>query len=209
MTAFFTADTHFGHDKIRHLAPRPFDSLDEMDEALIANWNDTVARGDEVWVLGDYAMGDRARGLSYLSRLNGTKYLVQGNHDRGSAAMSNGHKHQRQYFEAGFEAVFDHAEIKLPPLTKQGPGLSVMLSHYPYSGEHGDLSDRYAQLRLRDLGRPLVHGHVHDEWTTRFSDCGTAMVNVGVERWGYRPVSASHIHRLFAQMDNGADETGR
>lgn len=200
MTAFFTADTHFQHDKIRKLAPRPFESVEQMDETLIANWNETVRPEDEVWVLGDYAMGDREKALGYLSRLNGTKYLVVGNHDRPSIAMRNGHRYQRWYFESGFEAVVDMAEVGLPPLIKKGSGLRVMLSHYPYSGEHGDLDERHSQLRLRDLGMPLIHGHVHDEWTIRFSERGTPMVNVGVERWGYRPVSAKEIHQLFRQM---------
>lgn len=200
MTTFFTADTHFCHDKIRELESRPFGSVEEMDEALITNWNETVDVDDEVWVLGDYALKDRERGLSYLSRLNGTKFLVQGNHDRGSAAMRNGHKYQRAYFDAGFDAVLDIAETLLPPLTKKSLGLRVMLSHYPYSGEHGDFDERHAQLRLRDLGKPLIHGHVHSEWAGQLSDSGTPMVNVGVECWDYRPVAAKEVLGLFRQM---------
>lgn len=51
---------------------------------IISRWNETVDHDDEVWVLGDYAMGDRNRGLGYLSRMNGTQYMVTGNHDRCS-----------------------------------------------------------------------------------------------------------------------------
>lgn len=200
MSLFFTADLHLGHDAIRTLAPRPFDSVNEMDQTIIDRWNETVGDDDEVFVLGDYAMGDRKSGLNRLAELAGTKYLVVGNHDRSSVAMRNGHKYQRMYFEAGFDAVLDFAEVSLPPLTKRGPGTRVMMSHYPYSGEHGDLDDRHAQLRLRDLGKPLVHGHVHDEWTSRFSDAGTPMVNVGVERHDYRPVPAVEVHRLLHTM---------
>lgn len=170
-----------------------------MDETIIGGWNETVGPDDEVWVLGDYALGDRERGLSLLERLAGTKYLVQGNHDRGSAAMRNGQRYQRAYFEAGFSAIYDLAEFGLPPLTKRGQGLRVMLSHYPYSGEHGGQAERYAQLRLRDLGKPLIHGHVHGEWKTRLSVQGTAMVNVGVKVWDYRPVLADEVHRLLLE----------
>lgn len=203
MTTFLTSDTHFGHDAVLHFESRPFDSVEQMDHALIDNWNGVVGPDDEVWVLGDYALGDRERGLGYLSILNGTKYLVLGNHDRPSVAMGYGYKHQRHYFEAGFEAVVDFARISLPPLTKRGPGLKVMLSHYPYSGEHGNMDNRHAQLRLRDLGQPLVHGHVHGKWTIRTSREGTPMVNVGVERWNYTPVPALTVHHLIHQHWKG------
>lgn len=206
MKTFLTADPHFCHDAIRRFEPRPFDSVAQMDEALIGNWNQIVEPRDEVWILGDYALGDREKALGYLPRLNGTKYLVVGNHDRPSVAMPNGHRHQRRYFEAGFEAVLDFVEISLTPLTKKGPGLRVMLSHYPYSGEHGDLDERHRQLRLRDLGKPLVHGHIHREWTTHESELGTPMVNVGVDRWDYTPVPAQDIHRLIRHRWHQAQE---
>jgi calcineurin-like phosphoesterase family protein len=54
---FYTADLHLGHTKINELAGRPFDSVEEMNHTLIANWNDRVAEHDIVWVLGDLALG--------------------------------------------------------------------------------------------------------------------------------------------------------
>ena len=39
---FFTADQHFGHFNIMRLSKRPFASLDEMNETMIARWNDKV-----------------------------------------------------------------------------------------------------------------------------------------------------------------------
>lgn len=76
---WFTSDTHFGHEAcIRHCA-RPWSSAEEMDEALIAAWNEHIAPKDEVWHLGDFCWrGDPQR---YLSRLNGRIHLVLGNHD--------------------------------------------------------------------------------------------------------------------------------
>lgn len=83
---WFTADTHFGHPRILDYCPasRPFASVGEMDEALVAAWNATVAPQDTVWHLGDFAMGDPG---IYLPRLNGEKHLVSGNHD-GPATLS-------------------------------------------------------------------------------------------------------------------------
>ncbi len=53
MKIFFIADMHFGDDNIRKYENRPFDTVDEMNEALIRNWNGAVNADDEVYVIGD------------------------------------------------------------------------------------------------------------------------------------------------------------
>lgn len=197
---WFTSDLHFGHANILKFTARGqrWSSTEHMDEALIGAWNETVAPADEVWVLGDYAMGDRARGLRHLSRLNGTKYLVAGNHDRCLPGVnSNAHRYVAEYVEAGFSAVFQWAQVKLPPLTKKGSGLRVMLSHFPYDGDHTE-GERFSEFRLRDCGIPLVHGHVHESYRERRSNAGTPTVNVGVDVWDYRPVSAQRVHECLS-----------
>ncbi len=93
---WFTADPHFGDDRIRRYENRPFGSAEEMDEALIARWNSVVAADDRVYVLGDF--GATGREAAVLSKLNGEKYLVKGNHD----TLTN-----TQYREAGFCEVYD------------------------------------------------------------------------------------------------------
>ena len=79
MNTFFTADTHFGHANIIKYCNRPYSSAQEMDEALIKNWNDKIKSGDIVYHLGDFSFGDAGK---YVSRLNGAIYYVRGNHDR-------------------------------------------------------------------------------------------------------------------------------
>ena len=85
-SVFLTADPHFGHKGVcKFLRPdgatklRPWDSPEEMDEALVANWNDTVRPNDKVYVLGDVVINRRA--LATVGRLNGDKVLIKGNHD--------------------------------------------------------------------------------------------------------------------------------
>lgn len=93
---FFIADAHF--DDFRFLAyeNRPFEDVHAMNEALIARWNAAVSEEDSVWVLGDF--GGEGRESEILARLNGTKYLVKGNHD----ARPNDY-----YRAAGFAEVYD------------------------------------------------------------------------------------------------------
>ena len=50
---YFTADQHFGHFNIIRLCQRPFASLEEMDEVMLAKWNAKVKDSDRVFILGD------------------------------------------------------------------------------------------------------------------------------------------------------------
>lgn len=81
MNIWFTADHHFGHKRIIELAHRPFASVEEMDETMIALWNDRVAPGDMVYHLGDFAFTEHT---PYLRRLKGQKRLIVGNHDHSN-----------------------------------------------------------------------------------------------------------------------------
>lgn len=80
MTCYVIGCTHFGHANIIRLANRPFSSVEEMDAALIANWNRTVGPNDTVYHLGDFAFrGDPAE--HYERQLTGRLVKLQGNHD--------------------------------------------------------------------------------------------------------------------------------
>jgi calcineurin-like phosphoesterase family protein len=82
---FIVSDTHFSQQSICHfLTPsgermRPWETADEMDEALIENWNKVVRPQDKVYHLGDVSMKRDA--IKLVGRCNGHKRLVRGNHD--------------------------------------------------------------------------------------------------------------------------------
>lgn len=96
MNTYFIADTHFGDDNIRRYENRPFETTEEMDVALIENWNRIVDKNDEIYLLGDFGADGYEREI--LSKLNGVKYLVKGNHDG---------KTNDYYRNAGFKEVYD------------------------------------------------------------------------------------------------------
>lgn len=85
MNTFFISDLHFGHTNILKFTRsdgtplRPFNSIEEMDETIISNWNSVVRHNDKVIVLGDVVINKKH--LPTVSRLNGLKTLVMGNHD--------------------------------------------------------------------------------------------------------------------------------
>ena len=78
---FFTSDTHFFHTRIIKHVGRPFGSIEEMNEALINNWNRVVPKDGYVFHLGDFCIGKISEWNSILDKLKGNIYLVAGNHD--------------------------------------------------------------------------------------------------------------------------------
>ena len=84
-SVYLISDTHFGHQGVCHFLDkdgnklRPWDYADQMDEAMIQYWNETVKPTDKVYHLGDVAIP--RKGLQVLNRLNGDKVLIKGNHD--------------------------------------------------------------------------------------------------------------------------------
>jgi calcineurin-like phosphoesterase family protein len=98
---FVISDTHFGHENSWKLFKRadgsplrPFDSTEEMNEAIIERWNAKVKEQDTVYHLGDVVIAKR--NLELVKRLNGRKILIAGNHD----IFKN-----KDYFDAGFAEI--------------------------------------------------------------------------------------------------------
>ena len=78
---WFTSDTHFAHKKIIEYCDRPFSSVEEMDRAIINNWNSIVGKGDDIYHLGDFCFGDSSK---YTRQLNGCIHLIPGSHDENT-----------------------------------------------------------------------------------------------------------------------------
>lgn len=82
---FLISDTHFGHTNICKFLRdsgdklRPFDNVEDMDNCMIEKWNKVVKPHDKVYHLGDVAINRKC--LQTLSKLNGEKILIKGNHD--------------------------------------------------------------------------------------------------------------------------------
>lgn len=90
MAVFFTSDTHFNSERTLELSRRPFSSVQEMNDKIISNWNNTVKSDDVVFHLGDFGDG------SFITKLNGKVVLLYGNYEFGDDSSI---KKYIQYFE--------------------------------------------------------------------------------------------------------------
>jgi calcineurin-like phosphoesterase family protein len=133
MTVFFTSDTHFGDRRALRFNKRPFPDITTHDAALAERWNTTVGHDDEVWHLGDFALGpEPARIAELIAALNGRKHLIVGNND-GEATVE----------APGWASVQHYSEVAVD-------GRLLVLCHYPLRTWNG-------------IGRGALnlHGHSH------------------------------------------------
>lgn len=95
-------DPHFYHNNIIKYENRPFSSVDEMNKALIDNWNSKVRKDDKVIVAGDFCFKATEHAKEILDNLKGYKILIMGNHDTVSPM---------RFIEAGFKEVYRYPII--------------------------------------------------------------------------------------------------
>lgn len=204
MRTWLTSDPHYWHANVIKYCSRPYATVEEMNEALIENWNDVVAPEDIVIVLGDFAMAARAV-ETILPRLKGRKKLILGNHDFPHPAHKKGGKNAEMrekwtkiYLSYGFESVELEGELDVPGVA------NFRLYHLPYSDStdtHQDGRPRHFKERLPDDGRPLLCGHVHEKWLLKRTEKGTPQLNVGVDApgapWYMRPASLEEVCQIY------------
>ena len=118
---FLTSDCHFNHLNILKYEPisRPFKTIEEMNKAIINNWNSVVSPEDTVYVCGDLCMGPIDKVEECIRQLNGKIILVRGNHDTANRI--------KLYKELGIE-VKDIEYISYK-------GRFFILCHFPIANE--------------------------------------------------------------------------
>ena len=150
---YYISDCHFFHRSLlSSMDRRPFSSVEEMNETMIAKWNAKVRKNDEVVILGDLSLGNGSETASVVSRLNGRLYLIMGNHDARYLNSSD--------FDASrFEWVKDYAEL-------HDNKKKICLMHYPVFCYN-------RQNSVNTLGQPtsfMLFGHIHNTYDQKLVD---------------------------------------
>jgi calcineurin-like phosphoesterase family protein len=177
---YFTSDTHFGHRNILDFEKdaRPFDNVEEMNEQLIKNWNETVNPKDIVFHLGDFAFG--AVNVPIADRLNGNKRLVMGNHDC----------HSFDLYVRHFQRLFGAHHWKRCILTH--------IPVHPHNLGGRFLLNVHGHLHSKRVYR---NGLLHcGEWAWHGGD-DPNYFNVAVELHNLRPVHSSVIMERLKELD--------
>lgn len=203
---FFTSDTHFGHANI--LLPdyenRPFDGPYEMDEILITNWNERVKDNDVVYHLGDFAFANKKRIQELLTRLNGNKFFIYGNHDKQLRKLQNDFDWNKRGVQAdvlhswaldeqhkskvvGFD---NYKELKFDEQL-------VVLFHYPLLTWN---KKAHGSWHLHGHS----HGHIPDDGNTRRLDVGVDSVGKYIgPHFEYSPISIEEVAMIMAGRTGG------
>ena len=169
---FFTSDLHFYHKNICKYCNRPFETLDAMHEALINNWNNVVKETDTVFILGDIGFCGYEKLEALVARLNGTKYLIQGNHDSDKIVYR---LHEANLIE-GYYKLTDITIIG----DEECPDQDLTLCHFP-------MIDWYN----KEKGAWMIHGHQHQLPET--PSCSVKHWDVGVDKNNLTPVSFEQL----------------
>lgn len=200
MSVWFTSDLHLGHAKVSEI--RGFSSTGDHDATVIDRWAELVRPDDQVWVLGDIAVGGLDYALEVIEGLPGEKHLIWGNHDRGHPMHRDAHRQAYKYLTV-FKSAQAFARRKVN-------GASAMLSHFPYQGDtEGRSHDRHVEYRLRTMNTPVIHGHTHSSRRLSHAhlhrgDVGVKQVHVGLDAWNLGPVHIGQVERLLAPQEAAA-----
>ena len=155
------SDTHLNHDKEFIWKARGFNSVQEMNDAIIERWNEVVKYDDVVYHLGDFIMSDLDTGIALVKQLKGKIKLAIGNHDTQNRLVA-------------FCDLYNFDDIQFGYRLKEGKK-SFLLTHYQTLTGNFDNSKTYS-----------IHGHTHS--LNPFCEYDL-MYNVNCDAHNCRPVA--------------------
>ena len=170
----FTSDFHVGHQNILRFDERPFKDLDEMNQALINNWNSVISDEDIVFYLGDLNWGKPDMAKWFVHQLKGKIYYILGNHD-----------HMRDIVRLDrFEKIHEYGtEISILDSDIKRGYQDIILSHYPlyiWNKHHH--------------GSWMLHGHCHGSLLKKNDPIyNRKIMDVGCNMTDYTPVTYDSI----------------
>lgn len=163
-----TSDWHFNHDKEFIWKVRGFNSVSEMNEAIVERCKRLIKDEDVIYVLGDCMMGSNAAaGIELIKQVPGRKFLVLGNHDTDSRVAL--YKQHNLFEDISWGHMFKKGKKKF------------LFTHYPTLVSNGKTSS----------GIYNIHGHTHSK--NKIIDTLPYCYNVNLEAHDCYPVNLEEI----------------
>lgn len=135
---YFTSDPHVFHKNIIKFDNLPFTDLESYRKFFIEIWNSKITNEDETYMLGDIAVGGTNSQIhEFLNKLNGKKYLIQGNHDSRTIMKCSYLKNHFEWIKHYYS--FDYKEERF------------ILFHYPIE----------SWANMGAMKSIHLHGHSH------------------------------------------------
>jgi calcineurin-like phosphoesterase family protein len=165
----FIADLHLGDKK--HSKKRGFNSIEEMHDHIIEEWNLVTSKNDRVFLLGDVAIS--AKYYPLLEELNGKIYVILGNHDKFKDVPK-----LLKYVEgiSGLYKYVDNIYLSHCPINECQIGSKVSLNI------HGHMHKNYIKTYIWDYA-------IRDEVPVKHPN----FINVCVDRIGYNPQTLNQL----------------
>lgn len=155
-----------------------------MNEEIVRRFNEKVKPEDTVYILGDLIVGvsekELSKPLSLLSSLNGTKYVIRGNHDSQV-------RRTKYLTEGGIESIS-------PAMFLDYKGYHFYLTHYPCLTSNFETHLKQCVISL--------FGHTHQ--TSNFYYGIPTMYHVGLDSHNCKPVS---LDEIIEDIKRKAEET--
>lgn len=169
---WFTSDLHFWHKNICKYCNRPYSNVEDMNEAIVTNWNAVVQDDDIVYLLGDMGFCGIEKLRPIISKLKGRIRLVQGNHDSDKVV--------NKLIEEGLiESVATLCYITIVG-DEECPDQELTLCHFP-------MIDWYS----KEKGAWMVHGHQHQ--LPHMPSCSVSHWDVGLDKNRMTPISFEQL----------------
>jgi calcineurin-like phosphoesterase family protein len=187
MNIFFTSDTHFSHfNSIKFSNTRfslGFNNVEEMNEYIISSWNKIIHPSDVVFHLGDVGFSNPKKIIEIVNRLNGIKFLVEGNHDQKLVKYLTNNPDIKC-----FDKIYrGYHEIR------QGQDL-IVLCHYPF---HTWNKKHYGSFHL--------HGHCHGIKSEDYPN--GRILDIGIDT--KTDLSPYSLEEVLQNLRNIGDYNGR
>lgn len=197
---YFISDLHIGHKNILKHSPKRIEVMELVDEDdveghdrwIVEMWNNTVQRGDHVYVLGDFIMTNRNSAVRILHNLKKKGchiHLIVGNHDKSTYKLDN------MFESIDLIKVVDFKKTIFPFLDED---FTCVMCHYPMKSWprkcHGSVN---------------LFGHIHDNSPWVDTETDDLCLNVGLDTplSSYQLISLKEVYDWYKNKLNGLSPT--